>query len=544
MRASGPAADGMAALPPTPRRPGGLAGRFTPIRWPAEIVLALAVLALVGVAVVDDYGVGWDTDTQRRIARMNAEFAFGEGPLPPGVDRFYGVAFELSLEAVNRALGLRAERGVYLSRHLLSHLFFLAGALACSLLTYRLCGDRRIALVALLLFVLAPRLYAPSFYSSKDAPFLSMFMIALCSAHWAFRRGGVTASLGAGVGAGLLLNLRLTGVVLLLAVLVCHAVDVANSPGRRRRALAAAAAFLTAAACTLYATSPWLWADPTALADGWRTMTRFPRAYGELFEGRIVKSNALPAHFAAKWFGISTPPATLLLGAVGAAAVLARGLRRPAQLVANTPLRFEAMLLACVAFPLVASLVLESPVRMRHLFFLHGPAAVLAALGLRWLVTACGVRLGGAALALAGGGLVATAAEMAQIHPHQQIYFNYLVDRATPERLGNTYELDHRANAVRQGLEDLLAHHPGRTLRVYNRHPARMNWRILPPAERARLVLTCADAEFRIVSSRGLRALAAQRVVLARKLYGSTILAIVEMSPNQGPMPKEPCSTA
>ena len=137
-------------------------------------------------------------------------------------DRFYGVAFELPLFLLTeRVLGLEDPRHVYLARHVLTHLFFLLGGFCCYLLALRLSGDRLIALLVMLLFLLSPRLYAHSFFNSKDPVFASAFVMALLFASRAFDKDSAGAYRQCGAAAGLLVNLRIMG-----AVLVAHCVGL------------------------------------------------------------------------------------------------------------------------------------------------------------------------------------------------------------------------------------------------------------------------------------------------------------------------------
>ena len=114
----------------------------------AAAALALAAFAAVGVAVLDDYGVPADEDTQRLIgqaavnyvlpgaADLPADRAIHDpdyGPVLEPYDRYYGVAFEAPLVLAERLLGLTDSRAVFLTRHLLTHLFFLAGGWILSL---------------------------------------------------------------------------------------------------------------------------------------------------------------------------------------------------------------------------------------------------------------------------------------------------------------------------------------------------------------------------------------------------------------------------
>ena len=206
--------------------------------WPLAAVCALFLL--VGALALDDYGVTQDTQHQRVIGKAALDYLAGDGErafdqLPRHLDhRFYGAAFEAPLALLERIPGLEDARDVYRGRHLLTHLFFLAGGVFCYLLVLRLFNSRALALIALVLFLLHPRIYAHSFFNSKDVPFLAMFTISLYLVHRAFRRDTLAAFLLCGVGVGLLMNLRVMGVVLFAAVLALRALDSGGGGGSAR----------------------------------------------------------------------------------------------------------------------------------------------------------------------------------------------------------------------------------------------------------------------------------------------------------------------
>ena len=191
-------------------------------------IIALAVFAIVGVGVFDDYSVTKDENWQRDIGIASFDYILGDADALLSEDdhnRYYGVAFEVPLIAVERVLGLEDSRDIYLSRRVIAHIFFLAGGFFCWLLAYRLFGSRFVALLAMLIFLLHPRIYAHSFFNSKDVPFLSMFMISLYLIHRAFRRDTIWAFALCGICVGLLANIRIMGVMLIPAVLGMLALD-------------------------------------------------------------------------------------------------------------------------------------------------------------------------------------------------------------------------------------------------------------------------------------------------------------------------------
>ena len=203
--------------------------RLIAAHWALWAVCALFLL--VAAFALDDYSVWPDEPPQRAIGKAALDYLAGDGEraldqVSDTPSRYYGAAFEAPLVLAERIFALEHGRDVYFSRHLLTHLFFLTGGVFCYLLVLRLFGSRALALLALLLFLLHPRLYAHSFFNSKDIPFAVMFMASLYLVHRAFRRDTLGAFVLCGVGVGLLVNLRIMGVILFAAVLALRALDL------------------------------------------------------------------------------------------------------------------------------------------------------------------------------------------------------------------------------------------------------------------------------------------------------------------------------
>ena len=161
-------------------------------------------------------------------------------------------------------------------------------------------------------------------------------------------------------------------------------------------------------------------------------------------------------------------------------------------------MRFGVLLASCFALPLVAFALLRPNTYegWRHFYFLHGPFCLLATfalMGLRQLPVR-GLRKewrGGAACALTAAGLGVATMEMAQIHPNQHLYFNFLVGRKTPERLRTRYEMDYWSITLPQGYEYMLRQIPAAAINIEKRHfHAKRGWdtRLLPAADRRRFI--------------------------------------------------------
>ena len=484
----------------------------------AQALALCALFAIVGVAIVDDYGIAGDEITQRRIASANADYiitgnADGQYGLYRGDYRYFGVVYEIPLLMAERALGLQDSRYIYLMRHLITHLFFIAGGFVCAMLAYRMLGSRWIALLAMLLFLLHPRLYAHSFFNTKDIPFAALLIIALYLAHRAFRRDTAGAFLLCGICVGLAINLRPFALMLPPLILAMRALDLWQA-GRaeRKRMLATAGIFIGAALATVYITHPYYWENPLRFIESALVSSQHPIMLRiiNLFMGDLYISDAVPWNYIPVWFAITAPPVTLPLGAIGCAAVCWQGITRPLAALRDRETLFRVLLLGCFVMPVVAVIALQSNIYngWRYMYFLWGPFCLLAAVGLRAIANnnmgnsrlkiaarlpgwvRGGGRLHMAQRALAYGvvgvGLLTTATAMAALHPHQQVYFNTLADTKTPGALAERYDMDYWRLAHRQSLEYLLTRYPNDMPRVWP--PQNINLLMLPQNDRERII--------------------------------------------------------
>ena len=478
---------------------GALALRRLRRHWGFLAVCAGFLLA--GALVLDDYGISLDERSQRLIGMAALDYLAGGGDQALDQvftyhDRYYGVAIEAPFILVERILGLDDTRDVYLARHFLTHLVFLIGSGFCYLLVWRLFNSRVLALVAMVLFLLHPRIYAHSFFNSKDIPFLAMFMISLYLTHRAFRRDTLAAFSLCGVGIGMLVSLRIMGVILFVAVFALCALDLlfASRAPRRKRVLLNAGAFALVAVLTYYAVMPSLWTDPPGrIVEMVQLLSDHPNAVWDLFRGEQWYSpDGPPLEYVPVWVGITTPPAVLLLVLAGAVAFVWYALHRPRAILRNGAPRFVFLLLALPIVTVASIVVLENNIYdgWRHLYFLYAPFLLVAAFGLhRLLALFHGRWLRVGVWSLAGAAVAVTVASMVRIHPQQDLHYNSLANRTMPDHLVSQYATHFWRHAFLQLIREIEKDHPGQSILIAHRSIWRQG-SLLSEAEKKRISLS------------------------------------------------------
>src|SRR5262245_45886420 len=253
------------------------------------VVLFFAVLLAFGLWSYRDYGISWDEPFQRftgavTVKHLAEEFApslvTAETAKLPAlkdyIDRDHGTAFEMPAVALEALLGLKDKRDIYMFRHLLTFLACFLGAIAVYRLAERRFSDWRLGLLAALLLVLTPRLFAESFYNSKDALFMAAFAIAL---NWAVAfvlKPGIGTALLFALATGFAIDVRIMAVILPVAALAVLVLRLARKELPVRGTVMAAAVYLPAAFVFSVAMWVWLWANPVGnFLEAFASMARF-----------------------------------------------------------------------------------------------------------------------------------------------------------------------------------------------------------------------------------------------------------------------------
>jgi hypothetical protein len=450
------------------------------VKYPARIFFFLALLA-VGLSTYRDYGISWDEPFSRQygavtlgyVAEQFAPSLLTRAPsdLPSLYtygDRDHGVLFDAPAVALEVMLGIGDVKNVYLFRHLLTFLVALAGIYAVQRMADRRFLDWRIGLLAALFLVLTPRLFAESFYNSKDIVFMAIFAIAMNTAIRFVLCPSVKNALLHGLASAAAIDVRIMGVILPLTTVTVLIVRFLKRELPVLTFCRALVAYLSAACILVIAMWPWLWSDPIGNFFQALTNMQSARYYsGVRYLGHVVQSTDLPWHYVLVWISITTPILYLGLFLVGAFGTLRQVVSRGIGLWASDEELQDILFFGLFAAP-VAAVILLRPVLFdgwRHLYFIYPAFLLLAIRG--WVSlwgneSAWTIRKSILTVFTAMS-MVHTVAWMWKAHPFQNVYFNALAGTDLRSR----YDLDYWGLANRKALEFILKHDPGEEIDVY-----------------------------------------------------------------------------
>lgn len=450
-------------------------------------------LILLGVFVIDDYGVAWDTEVQRETGRISYDYIFhGKNFFFTYYDRGYGVVFELPLLLIEKKLELNDHRSIYLMRHAVTHLLYLIAGLCCFLLLFKLYKNLLVSSIGFFFAIFSPRLYPHSFMNSKDVPFYSLFMIALYFAVRALEKYRIIDFILLGIACAMLVNLRTVGLIVVVAtvfyMLIVSIKDILQKNQAYKRHLVLLSAFLLSFGASFVLITPLLWED---------TLSNFLYIFKEganndrfdtnvLFMGKYMRSSDTHWYYPLVYFFSANPLLPLLLGVFGIGVVFLKFIKRPLNLFDSLPFKSNLLFLICYTAPLVAVVIFKPNLSdgWRQLYFLYAPFVLIASYGLFTLLETKLRQIIFVALLV---GISFNIHFMATSHPFQFGFFNAFTSKE-PEHIRKSYEFDYYSLSYRKAIEYILDKDKSDHIPIFvvGRGP-KSNGYILPAEDRKRI---------------------------------------------------------
>ncbi len=444
---------------------------------------------ILGLSIFRDYGISWDDP----ISRNNGVVAYDyvtvqSSQLLTYVDRDYGTAFELPLVFVEKALRLTSTRDIYFMRHLVTFLFFFVGVVFFYLLAAKRFGSV-LGLVGAAFLILSPRIFADSFYNSKDIGLLSALIIAVYTMKYFLETMTWRRALLHAVVSAFVVDLRMPGIIIVGFTIGFFLLDWLFLPTKRSawhqnfKYLLYYLLFFGLFAVVFW---PYLWVNPVGnFIQAYRNLSQFTRWDDTLlYFGRYVKAKDLPWHYPFVWIAITTPIVYLVLFLAGLSSVVWRFGKHFVD--SYRRYRDDLIFLSWFVVPILAVVLLRSIIYdgWRQLYFIYPGFLLTAILGVE-AIRRQRVLFIAAATAISVNAL-SVLLFMVFYHPYQNLYFNVLA--GSMERVKQNFEMDYYGLTFRKGLEYIARTDNDPAITVFFSHGIQNTIDILAEKDKKRFV--------------------------------------------------------
>lgn len=469
--------------------------------------LIFVVLGILSLFIYKDYGMSYDEPQQRATGLMAYNYVFNNDiSFLNWVDKDYGVGVELPLIIIEKRLGLTALSDIMHMRHIVIHSIFLLGGLFLFLLIKLLLRDNILAAIGFLLYVFHPRLYADSFYNSKDIPFTALYVIAMYWTAKAFKSQKLIHFLILGLFTALMLDVRLMGILLFATICCFLIIDIFQNAKNKKVFLKITfnlIGYIVSSALILYLIWPYLWTDPIEnLKTAFSNMSKFRWDGIILLGGTYFHSNDVPWFYASYWIAVTTPIFILVFFLIGTGIGIKITIANRLRYFSNCAERNILLVLISFFAPLISVIVFHSVLYdgWRQLFFLYPSMVLLCILAIHCLKTRLDVNW---LYAISGSLILCTGIGIVQAHPFENVYFNKLVPEKD-EYIRHHFEMDYWGLSFKQSLEYILKHDKRDHIKVSsNTYPCEFNLNVLPEKNRIEIAsLENKDVDYYITNFR------------------------------------------
>ena len=460
-----------------------------------QIVIGFFVLFFsVALIIIKDYGLNWDEKMQWKA---NGELAFTymlhpdlkREALLSSSEKYHGPAFEILLVIFEKILHLKDTHDVYLMRHVITFLTFFASVICFYFLCKYCFKSWKIALMGCIFIVLSPRIFADSFYNSKDLPFLSFFIFGMYALLIFHEKPTYKNAILFGIVSAFAIDIRIMGIILPAISVLFFCTDTLCVFRNKDTAKWYFKEFILFVVCTVLFTIafwPVLWEGPVHhFANAFAEMSKFPWAGIVLYKGDYLYSTKLPWHYLPVWIGITTPIPYLVLFLLGISYIAYNLGKAPRSFFFYE--KAQQLVFICSILIPATIIILKSAVydAWRHVFFIY-PAFIMVALyGViviyKWVRKKEFMIVG--LILLAGINLVM----MIRLHPYEYVYFNAFAGNDMKE-IKDNFELDYYGVSSKDALEYILNNDTSAVISIYpEHHPQEINVDYLSKKQRDRI---------------------------------------------------------
>ncbi len=497
------------------------------------LFLLFAAFALIGLLIADDYGVPWDDHLQYQIGKQNYEYAIGENQdIFKSADQHYGSAFELPLYIIQKQF--TSYQNQIFVRHLVTHFYFLFALFFFFLLLLRLFKNYQYAILGLIFLYLSPRIFADSFYNTKDIPFLSTFIISLYSliilieSPSSLKRLSIHAFVSA-----FLIDIRIIGFIAPIITISLFFFHYIAQRGFRKT-LKPMGIYLLLTLVMIYALWPALWPNPAVhFMQTMARMSHFPWNYSTLFMGEMVKAFHNPWYYVPWWLGITSPLIIIIFYLFGLVALIQHFIKNVETGI--TKHQWSVFIFALFPIDLWILFLILKPTfydGWRHLYFFAPLIIIGAVYGVRQFLRLLRKQKKATIILSIFSVSIAffPAIQMLILHPYQQTYFNGLVNKSE-EYIRQHYEFDYWGLSFKEGMEAILKIDDRATILVYISNESGIdNWRLVNEKDpRIKLVERLEDANYFISNYRFHPEDYAYPEVYSLSRQGSKILSVFKL---------------
>ena len=294
------------------------------------VITFFTLIFFTGWSIVGDYGVTLDdyiyyinaANTFVYVKQFFLSFFNDEIKLSDYREKLkeFPIVYELFLVSVCKLFKINDFHKIYLTAHKLNFLIFFISLLVFFKFTKKRFGSTQISLLGVIFLILSPRIFAESFYNSRDIFFMCLFVFYLNSLFNYLENKNFNNILLFSFFTALLINAKILGLLPVAVFCLLYVYNFLNTKNKFLEEKNDLLKLFFFCVFFIYALWPYLWDDP--LQNLFIALRDMLKGHEEIilinyYFGEYISSDMMPWHYRIVWFLISTPVVILFLFFIG-----------------------------------------------------------------------------------------------------------------------------------------------------------------------------------------------------------------------------------
>ena len=226
------------------------------------------------------------------------------------------IVFELFLVFVCNLFNISQIENIYLTAHKINFIIFF-----CSLIIFYKFINKRfennfISIVAVSFVILSPRIFAESFYNSRDIFFMSLFIFYTYSGYNFLAKKNILNTIIFAFFTALLINAKILGLIPFTLFCLLYLYNYLNTKIKLIKNIKIFLFYLLSCITFIYLLWPFLWSSPfNNLLFAFKNILKDHENIIIInnYFGNYIPSNMMPWHYRLVWFFLTTPISVVLL---------------------------------------------------------------------------------------------------------------------------------------------------------------------------------------------------------------------------------------
>jgi hypothetical protein len=439
------------------------------------IVFSLYLIFLIiGIFSYKDFGVSVDEWETRILGFANLKYIcdiFFENIVPqlnlilkiPELSDYHGThgaIIALPSAYIEYIFGIKDSQNYFLLRHYLNHLVFLISNFYFYFLVKERFSSWKCGILGAVFMFFTPRIFAESFYNPKDIIFLSMFIISLYYGINFYKSTTIKNAVLFAITTALSIDIRIMGII--IVPIITFLTLIKNL--KNKKIFLNISIYISLLIFFTILFWPYLWSNPLLnFLKVFKTLGSFGHEGYNFYLGKYHLSSNVPWHYSFVWILITTPILYIFLFFYGF-------INYVSELYKVTNNYFETynikvfftdkskgedlIYFSLLLLPLLIVIVLDSTLYTgwRHLYFIYPCFLIFSIKGLLLVKKLYFSRWRIVFTSLISIFIFQIVFTMAKIHPHQNVYFNFLAGN----KVERYFEMDYWGLANKQAFEYII----------------------------------------------------------------------------------------